>query len=87
MQDENTVTSEVVAAVEAPAAVVAAPPVTSGTSGSGQLINSGDAYIVALPMADGDGTGAFVSNITVSAVAMTGTSQLFITPAIPFQGV
>ena len=66
------------------AAVVAAAPVTSGTSAPGQLINSGDTYIIAMPEADGAGSGAYSSNVTVSAQTLTGTSQLFITPVQQF---
>ena len=66
------------------AAVVAAAPVTSGTSASGQLINSGDTYIIGMPESDGAGSGAYSSNVTVSSQALTGTSQLFITPVQQF---
>ena len=67
------------------AAVVAAAPVTSGTSAPGQLINAGDTYIIAMPEADGAGSGAYSSNVTVSAQSLTGTSQLFITPVQQFE--
>lgn len=66
------------------AASVAAAPVTSGTSAAGQLINAGDTYIIAMPEADGAGSGAYTANITVSAQTLTSTSQLFITPVQSF---
>lgn len=78
----NAGTTDVFFRLSTNAAVVAAIPVTSGTSAAGQLINAGDAYIVALPEADGDGANNFQSNVTVSAVTATGTSQLFITPVL-----
>jgi len=67
------------------AAVVAAAPVTTGTAAPGQLINSGDTYIIALPEADAAGSAAYASNVTISAQSLTGTSQLFITPVQQFQ--
>jgi len=80
----NAGTTDVFFRLSTNAAAVASVPVTSGTSSSGQLINAGDTYIVSLPYADAGGPNAFVSNVAVSAVTQTGTSQLFINPVQPF---
>ena len=57
---------------------------SAGSSAPGQMINAGDTYIVALPVADGSGVSGFVSNVTISAMTQSGTSQLFINPVQPF---
>jgi hypothetical protein len=80
----NAGTTDVFFRLSTNPATVAAIPVTSGTSAPGQMINAGDTYVMGLPSADGNGSAAFVSNVTVSAVTSTGTSQLFITPVQAF---
>ena len=81
----NAGSNDVFFRISTNAAVVAAAPVTSGTSAAGQLINAGDTYIIAMPEADGAGSGAYSSNVTVSAQTLTSTSQLFITPVQQFE--
>ena len=76
----NAGTTDVFFRLSTNAAVVAAIPVTSGTSAAGQLINGGDNYIISLPEADGNGQYGFVSNVAISSMTAGGTSQLFITP-------
>ena len=80
----NAGTQDVFFRLSTNAAVVAAVPVTSGTNAPGQMINAGDTYIVSLPYADAGGSNAFVSNVAISSMTQTGTSQLFINPVQPF---
>ena len=79
----NAGTNDVFFRLSTNSAVIATAPVTSGTSSPGHLINAGDAYIVGLPTADASGMSVFVPNVTVSAVTLTGTSQLFVGAVIP----
>ena len=60
--------------------VTAAIPTTTNTSAPGQLINSGDTYIIGLPSADGNGPYQFVTNVAISSMTQTGTSQIFVNP-------
>lgn len=80
----NAGTTDVFFRLSTNAAAVASVPVTTGTSAPGQLINAGDTYIIGLPYADAGGSNAFVSNIAVSSMTQSGTSQLFINPVQPF---
>ena len=76
----NAGTTDVFFRLSTNAAVTATIPVNSGDTQPGQLINAGDSYVIFMPMADGNGSNAFSSNITISSVTASGTSQLFITP-------
>jgi hypothetical protein len=80
----NAGTQDVFFRLSTNGAAVAAVPTTSGTSAPGQMINAGDTYIVSLPLADAGGANSFVSNVTISAMTQSGTSQLFINPVQPF---
>ena len=80
----NAGTQDVFFRLSTNAAAVASIPVTSGTSAPGQMINAGDTYIIGLPSADGNGSAGFVSNVTISAMTQSGTSQLFINPVQAF---
>ena len=81
----NAGTTDVFFRLSTNASVVATIPVNSGDTQPGQLINAGDSYVIYMPMADGNGSNAFSSNVTVSSVTASGTSQLFITPVqVPF---
>ena len=78
----NAGTTDAFFRISSNAAITATVPVTSGTGSPGQLINSGDAYIVGTPVADGSGDAQFIGPVYVAANCATlGTStQLFINP-------
>ena len=76
----NAGTTDVFFRLSTNAAVVAAVPTTTNTSAPGQMINSGDTYIIGLPSADGNGPYQFVTNVAISSMTQTGTSQIFVNP-------
>jgi hypothetical protein len=76
----NAGTNDVFFRLSVTPTITAAIPVTSGTSSPGQLINAGDTYILGLPSADGNGSAQWVSNVAISSMTQTGSSQLFINP-------